>query len=471
MWLFFVLVWIGLLIVIAAFAQQAFGYDVAHVSALFSALPPAQRYATSAILSMTAVLIGASVFQAYRLSRQDRSLRSLRDRLKNTREDVVVAHALQNHLDATVQHLIESDPREAVSSLHTKLGDVEKRAVLQQSRNQSTDMHDQLAEIRRRQQDLREMVGKVAAERRAIEPVFTEIKDRQHQIERALVDIETDDRKNNLGDRLRELDRDASALLARVNTVQESFATLNRFREELVKSQAELVPLRAPEAGINALVGELRLGRDALAKTLDEIESSGDDALNAKVEALSRSKLEIEQRVARVEDSFNILDAIRLDFEELRQRQARLERSLADVETDAGGKSLIDRQNALNEFVVQSRLRLGALQESFATLNRFKEELAKSQADLIPLQAPVFGIEALIAEVHTVRDLLVKTIEEIESSGDRALGAQVETLSRSKREIEGRLSQIFENFTTLDALRKEIGGIFATIRNTLNRIG
>jgi membrane protein implicated in regulation of membrane protease activity len=471
MWLVLVLVWLGLLIVVAAFALQAFGYDFAHISAVLSSLPPAQRYATTAILVMALLLIGASLFQAYRLSRQDKSLKTLRDRLKNTREDVIVAHALQNHLDATVQHLIESDPREAVSSLDKKLTEIEQRAVLQQGRNQSTDMHDQLANIRRRQQGLREMVGKVAAERRAIEPVFTEIKDRQHQIERALTDIETDDKKNNLADRLKELDRDASALLARVNTVQESFATLNRFKEELVKSQAELVPLRAPESGINALIGELRLSRDALAKTLDEVESSGDDALSTRVEALSRNKLEIEQRIARVEDSFNILDAIRLDFEELKQRQARLERSLADVETDANGKSLIERQNALNEFVIDSRLRLGAVQDSFTTLTRFKEELSKSHADLIPLQAPVFGIEALIGEVHAVRDLLVRTVEEIEQSGDKALGARVEALSKSKREIEGRLTQIFENFTTLDALRKDIGGIFTTIRNTLNRIG
>jgi chromosome segregation ATPase len=315
------------------------------------------------------------------------------------------------------------------------------------------------------------MVGKVAAERRAIEPVFTEIRDRQHQIERSLTDIETDDKKNNLADRLRDLDRDASALIARVTTVQESFTTLNRFKDELVKSQAELVPLRAPEAGINALIGDLRLSRDALDKTLQEIESTGDDALSAKVEAISRGKIEITQRLASVEDSFNVLDATRLDFEELKQRRERLERSLAEVETDTEGKSLVDRQNALNEFVIQSRLRLGAVQEHFATLARFKEELARSHADLIPLQAPVFGLEALIAEAHAARDLLVRTIAEIEQSGDEALSARVEALSRSKREIEGRLAQVFDNFTTLDTVRKDIGGIFTTIRNTLNRIG
>lgn len=468
MWLLFLVAWFVLLAAIAIFAQQALGYDVSHLPALFAGLPVPQRIASGAILAVALALIGAT---AWRLSRQDRRLDTLRDRLKKTREDVVAAHALQNHLDATVQHLIESDPREAVSALHDKLGETEQRALLQQGRNESTDMHDQLAEIRRRQQGLREMVGKVAEQRRAVEPVFTEIRDRQNQLERSLLDLETDDRKNNLADKLKDIARDVSTLLARVGAVQDTFATLNQFKEDLGKSQAELVPLRSSEAGINALIGELSLSHDRLAKTIDELETGGEAPLSARVEALSNNKIEIEQRLARIDDSSNILKAIRLDFDELGQRQAQLERSLAEVETDPDGKTLADRQNALNDFVIQSRQRLGALQETLATLNAFKTELSKSQADLVPLRAPVFGIEALIADVNTTRDLLAKTVGEIEANGDVTLASRVDALTKSKREVEDRIARIFDNFNALDALRKDIGGIFSTIRNSLNRIG
>ncbi|MCK1383035.1 hypothetical protein [Bradyrhizobium sp. 21] len=468
MWLFFLFAWFVLLAAIAIFAQQALGYDVGHLPAWFGGLPVPQRISTGAILTLALALIGAS---AWRLSRQDRRLDTLRDRLKKTREDVVVAHALQNHLDATVQHLIESDPREAVSALHDKLGEIEQRALLQQGRNESTDMHDQLAEIRRRQQGVREMVGKVADQRRVVEPVFTEIRDRQNQLERSLHDLETDDRKNNLADRLKDIARDVSTLLSRVGTVQETFATLNQYKEDLAKSHAELVPLRSTDTGLNALIGELSIGHERLAKSVDELETGGETPLGARVETLSKNKIEIEQRLARIDDSFNILKGIRLDFEELGQRQAQLEHSLAGVETDADGKTLADRQNALNDFVLQSRQRLGALQETLATLNCFKTELSKSQADLVPLKAPVFGIEALIAEVGTTRDLLAKTVGEIESSGDIPLTSRVDALTKSKREVEDRLARIFDNFNALDGLRKDIGGIFSTIRNSLNRIG
>ncbi len=467
MWLLFLVAWFVLLAAVALLAL-AIGYDVAHIPAWFAGLPMPQRIAAGVLLVLALVLIGAT---AWRISRQDRRLTTLRERLKKTREDVVVAHALQNHLDATVQHLIESDPREAVAALNDKLGEAEKRALLQQGRNESTDMHDQLAEIRRRQQALRDMVGKVAEQRRAVEPVFTEIRDRQNQLERALHDLETDDRKNNLGDRLKEIARDVTTLLGRVNTVQDVFATLNQYKEDLAKSQAELVPLRSSEAGINALIGELSVSHERLAKSIDELETSGEAPLGTRVETLSQNKLEIEQRLARIDDSFNILKSIRLEFEELGQRQAQLDRALAEVETGPDGTSLVDRQNALNEFVVQSRQRLGVLQETLATLNTFKTELSKAQADVVPLKAPVFGIEAIIAEVSSTRDLLARTLGEIEASGDVTLASRVETLTKSKREVEERLARIFDNFNTLDALRKDIGGIFSTIRNSLNRIG
>jgi DNA repair exonuclease SbcCD ATPase subunit len=467
MWLFFLVAWFGLLAAVALLSL-ALGHDVAQLPAWFGALPLPQRIATGVLLILALALIGAT---AWRISRQDRRLVTLRERLKKTREDVVVAHALQNHLDATVQHLIESDPREAVAALQTKLGETEKRALLQQGRNESTDMHDQLAEIRRRQQELRETVGKVAEQRRAVEPVFTEIRDRQNQLERALHDLETDDRKNNLADRLKEISRDVSVLLGRVGTVQEIYATLNRYKDDLAKSQAELVPLRSSDAGINALIGELSLGHERLAKSIDELETGGEAPLGTRVETLSTNKIEIEQRLARIDDSFNILKSIRLEFEELGQRQAQLDRALAEVETGPDGTSLVDRQNALNDFVIQSRQRLGALQETLATLNAFKTELSKSQADLVPLKAPVFGVEALIGEVSGTRDLLARTLSEIEASGDATLASRVDALTKSKRDIEERLARIFDNFNTLDALRKDIGGIFSTIRNSLNRIG
>ena len=109
--------------------------------------------------------------------------------------------------------------------------------------------------------------------------------------------------------------------------------------------------------------------------------------------------------------------------------------------------------------------------DSLATLNQFKEALTKSQAELVSLQAPVFGIEALIGELNASRDILIKTLDGIESTGDEGLSSRVDALSRNKGEIDERIARVFENFQKLDSMRKNIGEIFTSIRGTLNRIG
>jgi predicted nucleic acid-binding Zn-ribbon protein len=471
MWLLFVFAWLCFLVLIAVVAQQGFGYDLGRLSAHFLELPLGQRWAAAVIVVMAIALIGTSIFLSLRMSRQGESLRMLRARLKSAREDMVVAHGLQNHFDGVVQHLLDSTPQEAIAALQQRLTATEQKVALQQSQDVATDIEEQLDDIRRRQQALRETVGEVAEKRRVTEPVFAEIKDRQRQLERSLAKLEVDDNNHNLADRLQEIGAEVLAIQKRLNLLQESLVTLNRFKDDLDKTGAELAPLQAQGSGIYAVIDELRPAYERLTKSIEEFDLKDGERISSRVEALSRSKVDIEQKVASLDDCFHILDSLRLDFDELRDRQAHLERSIAAVETDANGRSLADRQHALNEFVIQSRLRLSTLESSFTTLHRFKEELAKSQTDLMPLQAPVFGIEALIADVHTTRELVLKTLSEIELNGDSPLGSRVEELAVSKREIDERLAQVFEHFGKLDSIRKDIGGIFMAIRGALTKVG
>src|ERR1700712_2747181 len=312
MW-FPIIAWIVLFAACAFFAGATLGLDPAQISVQFSALPAPQRFALGAIILTTLSLIGSSVWQAYGLARQNKLLR---DRLRGLRQGVLTAHDAQAGFDSSVQAIAKSDPEEAIVSLQATLTDTEKRVAIQQSKYDSVDLHERLEGVRGRQQTLRETVGGVSEKRPVAEPVFSELKDRLRQLERWLTELETDDNKKNLGDRVNELNHDVSVIHARHGAVQQSLATLNRFREELAKAHAELAPVRLPDTGINALIGELRVSGDQLSKMLDELESSGDEKLSLRVESLSRNKLEIEQRVALVDDNFHILDAIRVDLEE-----------------------------------------------------------------------------------------------------------------------------------------------------------
>jgi len=471
MWLLFVLAWACFLALLAVIAQQAFGYDLGRLFAHFFELPQGQRWAAGFIVAMATALIGTSVFLSLRMSRQGENLRVLRARMKNARDDMVVAHGLQNHFEGTLQHLVDSRPQEAVAELQRRLVETEQKVALQQSQDVATDIEEQLDDIRRRQQALREAVGEVAERRRVTEPVFAEIKDRQRQLERSLAKLEVDDNKHNLADRLQEIGGEVLGIQKRLAVLQESLTTLSRYKDDLGKTSAELGPLQAQGNGIYAVIDELRPAYEQLNRRIDEFEIRDNETISSRVEALSRSKVEIEQKVARLDDCFNILETLSLDFGELKQRQTHLERSIAEVETDASGKSLAERQNALNEFVLAARLRLSTLESSFTALNRFKQELTKAQSDLVPLQAPDIGIESMISEVHAIREVVLKTLTEIEQNGDKALGTRLEQITDSKREIDERLAEVFEHFSKLDTIRKDIGGIFMAIRSALMKVG
>src|ERR1700730_1472954 len=200
MW-FPIVAWIVLLGASAFFLHATLGLDTAQISVL----PTPQRIAIGAIILTTLSLIGSSVWQANSLARRNKLLR---DRLKGFRQGAVVALGSQNQFDAAVQHLVDNDPEEAIASLQKTLTEAEQRAALQQGRSESVDMQDGLEGIRRRQQALREKIGEVADKRRVIEPVFGELRDRQRQLESSLTELETDDKKNNLADRLNELDHE-----------------------------------------------------------------------------------------------------------------------------------------------------------------------------------------------------------------------------------------------------------------------
>src|SRR5450432_1537958 len=136
MW-FPIVAWIVLLSASAYFARATLDLDPAQISIHFSALPGPQRFAIGAIILTTLALIGSSVWQTYGLARQNKLLRN---RLKGLRQGTVVAHGSQNHFEAAVQHLADTDPEQAIASLHETLTDTEQRAALQQGRSESVDM-------------------------------------------------------------------------------------------------------------------------------------------------------------------------------------------------------------------------------------------------------------------------------------------------------------------------------------------
>jgi chromosome segregation ATPase len=464
--------WLLLLAATAVLAELAFPFDLAHVPAVFQGLSPSQQVAAILIGLVALSLTAFTLWHSYRIAGQERDSRALRGGVAGAQKALATVAASQKDFDAAVQHLTTSDPEDALTALQKQVAETEARAALQRGRNHAVDMQERVEGIRRRQQSLREQIGEVAEKRRAIEPVFEELKDRQRQLDRSLDKIETDDNNNSFIERLKEFDQKTGPIQARHQALQDSFATLGRLKEEIAKARASLVELQAPETGVKALLGAAQIERDHLVKAIEALEVTAEgEALSARVAALDSSKKDAEQRIARLEGSFAVLDTVRRDMLEFKKRQEDLAADFAKVERDPDGKSLADRLAELDQFSAQARGRLRALQEILTTLNRYRKDLAHSQSELSPLLTPGEGIHALIGELNAKRAELQAALDEVETSGNEKLGSRVESIAESKRETERRIAEAHQHFAQLASIRNEIASAFADLNSTLNKFG
>jgi chromosome segregation ATPase len=463
--------WLVLLAATAVLAELAFHFDLTHIPTLFQGLSPSQQVAAILIGLVVLSLMAFTLWHSFHIARQERDSRALHGGVAGAKKALATAAASQKDFDTAVQHLTTSDPEDALSALQKQVAETEARAALQRGRNYAVDMQERLDDIRRRQQALREQIGEVAEKRRAIEPVFEELKDRQRQLDRSLDKIETDDNNNSFIDRLKEFDQKTGPIQARHQALQDAFAVLGRLKAEIEKSRASLMDLQSPDSGVRALLAAAQIERDHLVKAIEALETTAEgEAISARVAALDNSKKDAEQRIVRLEGSFAVLDTVRRDMLEFKKRQEDIAAAFARTEIDPDGKSLHDRLGELDRFSAEARGRLRALQEVLTTLNRYRRDLAHSQAELSPLLAPGDGIHALIDELNAKRAELQAALDDIEISGNEKLGSRVESIADSKRANERRIAEVHQHFAQLASIRSEIASAFADLNSTLSKL-
>jgi chromosome segregation ATPase len=439
----------------------------------FMSLSHPQQAMVAAVALMALYLMVAVVWQSARAKRNSRALALVANRRENLVDATVRVDETQRNLNAAVEHMVATDPDNALLSLHQRVTKAELLTATHRSRSGAADLDQRLAEIRRRQQTLREQLGEVTEARRTVAPVFDELRERQIQLDRALTQMEqeSDAAGRSVADRLKTLTDNVIQSQTRLKALEDSAETLNRYKEDFGNAVTRIAPLQAAEGGVWSMIAELNVRQRELSKTLDAIDIRDGEKLSVRADSLARNKRDIEQRMTQLVESASLLDSIRTAFHELAERAERLGRSLAEIETDPDGHSLVDRQNELNQFVEQSRGRLGALEHTLGLLNRFKEELDKYQRELTPLQSPTAGIEAAISDLHGRRDRLDLSLQELEEANGERLSGRVEAIHRNKTETEQRIAEAVGHFSRLDALRKDVDGLFGKLRQTIDKLG
>ena len=188
--------WLPLIVLIALLAvavvliDQTMQPNWDQAPAAFLSLPPAQQAMVAAVIVMALYLMVAVVWQSQRARRQGKELALVSNRRESLVDTASRAEETQRNLNSAVEHMVATDPDNALLSLHQRVTKAELLTAAHRSRSGAADLDQRLAEIRRRQQTLREQLGEVTEARRTIAPVFDELRERQIQLDRALTQVE-----------------------------------------------------------------------------------------------------------------------------------------------------------------------------------------------------------------------------------------------------------------------------------------
>ncbi|MGH6742555.1 MAG: hypothetical protein ACREDY_26590, partial [Bradyrhizobium sp.] len=112
--------------------------------------------------------------------------------------------------------------------------------------------------------------------------------------------------------------------------------------------------------------------------------------------------------------------------------------------------------------------RFDEVERAMAALAQIKDSFGGLQTRLVPLVAEDGGVKHVLDSLRAIRDQLTTKIESLERDEECALTARVQNFDDNKKELEDRVATLSEQFSKLATIRKDIGGLLATLSGTIS---
>lgn len=310
----------ALLIVALIVLQQSAGLGPGEIINTILGWPIEQKLAAFVAIAAIVCVLVVAIWQSDRIAQQAKAIAVLQNRVNGIRDQVAAVEGEQTAADAAVRHLVGTDPVATIEDVQQRLAQSETRTAEQSAQNEAVDLQARIDEIRKRQHALRTQLGAVSEKRRVIEPMLGEVKERQQLIERSLGDLEKDESGKTLDVRLQETEGFLNRGHTRLEAIEAIFGKFEQVRDGLRQLQNDMTPLRNQEKGIKALVEQVATLQKDVDAALLSLEKDESGTIGERLDRLTKSKSDLEQRIAALTDSFGSLEAIRRDIGEHFQR-------------------------------------------------------------------------------------------------------------------------------------------------------
>ena len=302
---------IGLIIIGLIFALNLTEFDSLAAVATFLKLPIWQRLAWLVVALASLCLIAGTIWQSHQLAVQAKTIDASAKRFHGLYEKVDTLSLAQQQADQAVQHLVTNGSKQVVDGLAQQLAEGEQRALAQITYYSAVDLGNRIADIRQRQEPLRERLAALVEKRQALDAVFMDLNHRQYLIERALSEVEKKEHADEVETRLVRLTEFVKTAQFRFDDIDRLGARLTALRGEFGDVEMRLTPLQANRGLLENLATELDALRDRFSVAVDQLERNGDHSLAERVRDFTAAKEELQDRVSRLTEQFGRLQATR----------------------------------------------------------------------------------------------------------------------------------------------------------------
>jgi chromosome segregation ATPase len=185
------------------------------------------------------------------------------------------------------------------------------------------------------------------------------------------------------------------------------------------------------------------------------------EGLLTRVEQVRLQQQSLRERLGATIEKRRLIEPL---FVELQNAQDDLDRKFANLKAD----DLNERLQTFTQAAERMKARCGELDQSMAAFVRLKDEFNVLQSRLTPLDNGQIGVRSVIDGLADVRDQINLTVERLDRDGEATLADRTAEFTATKKALEGRVSSLIEQFSTLDQTNKEIRALFVKLRSEVD---
>ncbi|HEY7248192.1 MAG TPA: hypothetical protein VH678_30380 [Xanthobacteraceae bacterium] len=209
-----------------------------------------------------------------------------------------------------------------------------------------------------------------------------------------------------------------------------------------------------PEGALSALQARIA-GTEQTIQFHQQRNQSGD--LIGCVEQVRQQQQEVKQKLG---DVIAKRRSIETSVSQLQSSQEEMEKSISVIEQNSDGETLERRLQKLSQFIGTTNTRCEEIESSMPSLLELEEKFEALGRRVSPLEQKESGVNGVLKALSDTRNRLASAIARLEQDEGVGLADRIQQLSKTRHQLEDRVSTVLAQFSEIETIHREITGLF-----------